>query len=994
MRLISFLKCYFKLILLFAALLFVYHIHAQEYSYTQYNIKEGLAGSTVYCSVQDKDGFMWFGTETGLSRFDGSHFKNFTTADGLTDNEILKMFCDSKGRLWLSLFKKDICYYYKGKIYNKYNDSVLKRLHLTDVAWQVCEDIHGDILIMEQRKLHKIDVSGKVTEITSVRNRPFQLCIGISESLHGNFWVLDNDTLFEMKPDNTFSFVRTIYIKSAIIPHVKLSQNILVWREDYAHFKVATFMNNKEFTFSLEASPVSFDIINDSIISSNTINGTWIYNIMSRNFHPAVLQGKSMSSFYMDNENNYWGTTIGSGVFRINSLDFKNLFFFSNKNERMGIFSILSVGTKIFAGANDNYIYRWDISIPDKRKESLITGAEERNRIIALTTFKKNKIIVGTDVGITKLNEDLSSDQPPPDLKLSLKKNLESYLAYPFFISTVKGLFKIADDSLIVANRNSLLLFNPITFKTTDTLWRERTTTAFYYNDTIYSATLDGLLVLDKKKHAFFPGNKEPLLRNKITSIANTNDIIWIATYGVGVLGYYHGKVIMNITEKDGLTSNICRCINANGNILWVGTDKGLNKINLSHKPYHITKITSADALVSDIINTIYVDKGIVYVGTPEGVTYFNGKKIVSYSRCDLKVTQLTAGKDTLQTDANNFILTHKNNDISFEYSGISFKSAGEITYHYRLKGLDTSWQTTTQNFINYTTLPSGKYVFQLRAVNKFGVESNTVNIRFEVAERLWEKEWFKLLVAACIILLTWLIVRARIKYINKKNEEKMATMQRITELEQMALKSQMNPHFIFNSLNSIQQYVMDKDVEGANKFITAFSTLIRKTLEFSNKKRISVAEEMEYLSTYLALERERLSNKFIYNIRFKDQLNYNEVFIPPMILQPYVENSVRHGIRYRNDNNGVININVEQKNGSLFVIVEDNGIGRKEASKYKSKNIIQYQSKGMSLTASRIEMMNKKSETKMKVLIEDIEENNVAKGTKVTLIFPVDEGN
>src|SRR3954470_12966627 len=168
-----------KSILLFVASSCFCYLHAQEYSYTQYNIKEGLAGSTVYCSVQDKDGFMWFGTETGLSRFDGSHFKNFTTADGLTDNEILKIFCDSKGRLWLSLFEKDICYYYKGKIYNRYNDSVLSHLHLTDVAWQVCEDAHGDILITEGRKLDKIDSTGKITEITGNGKRPFQYCEAI-----------------------------------------------------------------------------------------------------------------------------------------------------------------------------------------------------------------------------------------------------------------------------------------------------------------------------------------------------------------------------------------------------------------------------------------------------------------------------------------------------------------------------------------------------------------------------------------------------------------------------------------------------------------------------------------------------------------------------------------------------------------------------------------------------------------------------------------------
>jgi LytS/YehU family sensor histidine kinase len=184
----------------------------------------------------------------------------------------------------------------------------------------------------------------------------------------------------------------------------------------------------------------------------------------------------------------------------------------------------------------------------------------------------------------------------------------------------------------------------------------------------------------------------------------------------------------------------------------------------------------------------------------------------------------------------------------------------------------------------------------------------------------------------------------------------------------------------------------MDKDVEGANRFITGFSKLIRNTLEFSAKQQISITEEMEYISTYLALERERLANKFTFNIAFKDDANYSDIFIPPMILQPYVENSVRHGVRYRNDNNGVIDINIEKHKGSLFVTIEDNGVGRKEAAKYKSKNIIHYQSKGMNLTASRIEMMNKHKEGKMKVLVEDLEENNVSKGTRVTIIFPIDD--
>ena len=150
----------------------------------------------------------------------------------------------------------------------------------------------------------------------------------------------------------------------------------------------------------------------------------------------------------------------------------------------------------------------------------------------------------------------------------------------------------------------------------------------------------------------------------------------------------------------------------------------------------------------------------------------------------------------------------------------------------------------------------------------------------------------------------------------------------------------------------------------------------------------------MEYLSTYLDLECERLTHKFTYLIVYGDDINQHDLFIPPMILQPYLENSVRHGIRYRNDHNGKILIGIKKQNNALVITVEDNGIGRKEAAKYKSKNNIQYQSKGMSLTANRIAMMNKKGGENMQVSIEDLEEKGTAKGTRVTVIFPVHEDN
>jgi LytS/YehU family sensor histidine kinase len=206
-----------------------------------------------------------------------------------------------------------------------------------------------------------------------------------------------------------------------------------------------------------------------------------------------------------------------------------------------------------------------------------------------------------------------------------------------------------------------------------------------------------------------------------------------------------------------------------------------------------------------------------------------------------------------------------------------------------------------------------------------------------------------------------------------------------------MALKAQMNPHFIFNSLNSVQQYVIDKDLLGANKFITEFSRLIRLTLDISSKTRISIYEEISYLATYLELEKTKFEDKFSYTVVAGPEIDASDWFIPPMILQPYVENSIRHGVRYRHDKAGHIRVSFRLDEQYLVCQVEDNGVGRKKAGQYKSEIPIEYQSKGMTLTAKRIEMLNKNSASPVLIEIEDLETNNIPAGTRVTLRFPLD---
>jgi hypothetical protein len=390
-------------------------------------------------------------------------------------------------------------------------------------------------------------------------------------------------------------------------------------------------------------------------------------------------------------------------------------------------------------------------------------------------------------------------------------------------------------------------------------------------------------------------------------------------------------------------------------------------------------------------VNAIYVDSNKVFAGTPEGITFFDEEKISNQSECNLQFTDITVGDTTYYPGDAPTTIPHRKNSIRFGFVGISYRSTGDIRYRYRLLGLDSAWHETRTTFVSYPTLPSGEYEFQLQAFNKFDVPARLLRAPFTIEKLLWEKIWFRLLLVVSFLALTGLLVWVIVRRVRNREQEKTAFIKRIADLEQLSRKAQMNPHFIFNSLNSIQQYVMDADVAGANKFISGFSRLIRQTLDFSSKPEISLEEELDYLTNYLELEKTRLENTFSWVVSIEKGVDPAEYYIPPMILQPFVENSVRHGLRFRRDKNGVVTITVKRAGQHLICVLEDNGVGRKAAMQYKSVSPINYQSKGLSLTSDRISMFNQEHTEKIDMVIEDLEDNfHNSLGTRVTISFPV----
>jgi LytS/YehU family sensor histidine kinase len=248
---------------------------------------------------------------------------------------------------------------------------------------------------------------------------------------------------------------------------------------------------------------------------------------------------------------------------------------------------------------------------------------------------------------------------------------------------------------------------------------------------------------------------------------------------------------------------------------------------------------------------------------------------------------------------------------------------------------------------------------------------------------------WFFLILAMTIVLITITITRYRSKLQIKRITHENEIQRTISELEQKALQAQMNPHFIFNSLNSIQQYIITNNQEDANKYLTIFASMIRETLENSTMGNISLVKEIEYLSKYLELERLRFGSRFSYSIDFAKIDDINNLILPVMLLQPFVENAVRHGMRYKFDSDGLISISFEMIGYDLHCIIEDNGPGRAKTNAIRSLQHIEYQSRGMDLTKRRIDLLNKISGNKIAINIDDILDiHNNVNGTRVHIII------
>ena len=338
--------------------------------------------------------------------------------------------------------------------------------------------------------------------------------------------------------------------------------------------------------------------------------------------------------------------------------------------------------------------------------------------------------------------------------------------------------------------------------------------------------------------------------------------------------------------------------------------------------------------------------------------------------------------------------LKYKQNFFSIGFSALAFTMSKDVKFRYRLNGFDDWTEVTGRRFANYTNVPGGDYIFQLQAANNEGVwNPKILNFPVHIDTAFWLTWWFRIAVALLIALSAYWLYRYRISLLKKKQMMKSEYEKKLANVEMSALLAQMNPHFLFNSLNSIDSYIIRNESKKASEYLNNFARLMRLILQNSRSNYITLKDELEALELYLQMESLRFKNKFSYAIHVDERLDANSIVIPPMLIQPYVENAIWHGLMHKtNGEEGKVELGLYKNENNLLFVVRDNGIGRKKAAELKEHRLNNHKrSMGMQITEDRIEIINKLYNINASVHIYDMKnEQGEPTGTKVELTIPV----
>jgi hypothetical protein len=463
------------------------------------------------------------------------------------------------------------------------------------------------------------------------------------------------------------------------------------------------------------------------------------------------------------------------------------------------------------------------------------------------------------------------------------------------------------------------------------------------------------------------------------------------------------GTVVDSLTEIDGLNSDLiyCMMMDVKSEHLWIGTNQGLSRFDVLYyrkeKKKHITTYGEEEGFTGVECNsngTFIEENGDMWFGTVNGLIRYSPKNFrtnPAYAKTSIKGIRLFYSDSLL---AHSRELEYYENSITFEYVGICLTNPDKVRYRYKLDGWEAEYSPPTpERIARYSNLPPGKYTFNVISCNNEGLWTpEPASFSFLIKTPFWKRPWFWLLLTGIAVFILSAAIVYRIRQIKMKERLETESRVAMAKNELKALRAQMNPHFVFNSLNSIQHFILTNKSADAGKYLNKFARLMRVILNNSEKSLITIREELEYLVLYLDLEEMRFEGKFTTSVDISEDIDIDYYEIPAMLLQPYVENAILHGLTPKQTGGGKLEISMRLKANTIICSITDNGIGREKAREMRQlSNRKEHTSLGMKITHDRLELINRLNGSQLSLTITDLyNDDGTAAGTRVDIFIPV----
>ena len=963
---------------------------AQTPAYLNYTVRDGLPGNLVYCGLQDRRGFLWFGTDKGLACFDGTRFRTYDVSDGLPDPEVLNIQEDSQGRLWLMCFSQKPCYILNGKIITEKEDPELTKIKFNSATYTVSEDKTGRLWFAGRSRETYFLEQGK-TYLYDCREA-FTGFVQLGDTLlgAGTAWI------YSSTPGNDLAPVCEINVQ---------------------------VRTNPVLSFGASGNRLFY------IFSQNWLLLEWRNGQVRRLTEMKAPAGK----IYVDHKGRFWvsSTAFGAVCFDNPDKDLSNPVYYLPDQKVMTMFED-SQGTLWF-GTVANGVY----GLPRNAPVSYLKEAEyASNNIRSITRSPEGQIWAGDDIGNVHV---LAGD----------KKRRITFGSTDGY-NQIRQMIPFATNSILAANDEGASLYHLSTGRIERLLTDQSIKSMFVHGDKLWYGSNGRLGYYDltaKQDHVLRPyrftamgiddqqnvwaggiggvysrldsfqtnwGDQFPDLKSRIMGIRQAGKRqLWIATSGNGLLlaEVQQGTVVrvdqINKKLKKPIENIQSMFVEPNGRV-WLATNRGVYGID---RRWQVVHFDTHDGLADDDVNSVYVYQDTLWAGTVSGLT-----QLVLRSPNDSGAFRTIIARLKYQRERKSIALylidslDHGNrielppdaSNLELELSGLDFLNRGNLKYEivqsnlllpvkwwtfdnllsWIANGLQPHRDTTLEessSLILGTFIPSGHYRIQARAIKPSGVASLYPSTCTILKKPYWyESLWFYLSLWVALGYGVWRIYRARAAY------REIHTTASLLQLQ--ALQSQMNPHFIGNTVNAIQQFLHPPDPEKTSEYIAIFMRLLRRTMDFSEQTFISFGDELTYDQEYLQLVQLRFENKFQYEITGAAEVP-PDTPIPSMLLQPILENATIHGIAPAGKS--ILKLEFFYQPHRFCCVLTDNGIGLKAAQQQKQLFGMERKSKGLALLEKKVITLNRLYDLDLDLTIQDLTAQGLGEqGTRVLIHY------